>query len=110
MHSAAAWEGGGPAPPPVPHSGSGSAGSAASGGQAWGEHSGGARPLRRVQLVRDFIHDSLYHTTEGYFSKQTATGGAACVRFAVRRCRCPVALLSCHCCWRQAWPASPALP
>ena len=26
------------------------------------------------QLVRDFIHDSLYHPREGYFSKQTASG------------------------------------
>ena len=34
--------------------------------------SGGAL---RVQLVRDFIHDSLYHPTEGYFSKLTALGG-----------------------------------
>lgn len=28
-----------------------------------------------LQLVRDFIHDSLYHPTEGYFTKQTASGG-----------------------------------
>ncbi|EFN53988.1 hypothetical protein CHLNCDRAFT_25175, partial [Chlorella variabilis] len=27
-------------------------------------------------LVREFIQDSLYHPTEGYFSKQTATGAA----------------------------------
>lgn len=31
------------------------------------------------QLVRDFIHDSLYHPSEGYFSRQTASG-------ARRRC------------------------
>ena len=28
----------------------------------------------RVQLVRDFIQDSLYHPTHGYFSKHTALG------------------------------------
>lgn len=30
-----------------------------------------------VQLVRDFIHNSLYHPTDGYFSKQTSTGAPA---------------------------------
>lgn len=27
-----------------------------------------------LQLVRDFIHDSLYHPTEGYFTRKTASG------------------------------------
>jgi hypothetical protein len=30
-----------------------------------------------VQLVRDFIHNSLYHPTDGYFSKQTSNGARA---------------------------------
>ncbi|KAL4452506.1 hypothetical protein ABPG75_008168 [Micractinium tetrahymenae] len=31
-------------------------------------------PSMRAQLVRDFIHDSLYHPSEGYFTKHTAFG------------------------------------
>lgn len=37
----------------------------------------------RAQLVRDFIHDSLYHPTEGYFSKQTALGGRGLIMVLV---------------------------
>ena len=50
-------------PPTQPAASSSSSGAGGSGGGL------------RVQLVRDFIHDSLYHPTEGYFSKQTALGG-----------------------------------
>lgn len=69
---AALQEGSSSDPPPALHGSSGSG----RGSQAWAPDSGGERPpqLRQVQLVRDFIHDSLYHPTQGYFSKHTATG------------------------------------
>ena len=62
--SSAAWDA-----PTVPRSGSGGSDTAR------GDYSGGTRPLKNLQLVRDFIHDSLYHPSEGYFSKKTASGG-----------------------------------
>ncbi|PRW05767.1 S-adenosyl-L-methionine-dependent methyltransferase [Chlorella sorokiniana] len=59
--SSAAWESGSAGLPAMPPSESGSS---------------GQPQLRNVQLVRDFIHDLLYHPSEGYFSKQTASGAA----------------------------------
>ena len=57
--------------------------SAAWGGAAGGRHaelpgSGdpAGHPPSGAQLVRDFIHDSLYHPLEGYFTRRSASGEA----------------------------------